>query len=87
MQSGFEWQVVTILVTLVSFIAIFVGCAWKFGSMITKLETLIQNLSNTIEKMEEDQERDKQQILSEIHDHDLRLRSVEQQIIKLEEKK
>ena len=52
MQSGIEWQVVSVIVTLVSFIAIFVGCAWKFGSMITKLETLIENLSNTIEKME-----------------------------------
>ena len=83
MQSGIEWQIVTVIVTLVSFIAIFVGCAWKFGSMITKLETLIQNLSNTITKMEADQEKDKQQILAEIHDHDMRLRSVEKEIIKL----
>lgn len=83
MQSGIEWQVVSVIVTLVSFIAIFVGCAWKFGSMITKLETLIQNLSNTIEKMEAEQEKDKLQILQRIEEHDKRLGHVEKEIIKL----
>lgn len=78
-----EWEVVTLLITLVSFIAIFVGCAWKFATMITKLETLIENLSQTIARIEADQERDKAQILDKIEDHDKRLRQVEKEIFKL----
>lgn len=78
-----EWEVVTLLITLVSFIAIFVGCAWKFASMITKLETLIENLSQTIHRLENEQERDKMQILEKIEDHDKRLRQVEKEIFKL----
>ena len=81
-----EWEVVTLIITLVSFIAIFVGCAWKFASMITKLETLIDNLSQTIERIESEQERDKQQILNKIEDHDLRLRQVEKEIIRIGDK-
>lgn len=78
-----EWEVMGVIITLVSFIAIFVGCAWKFGSMITKLETLIENLSQTIERIEQEQKEDKQQILTRIEDHDNRLRQVEKEIIKL----
>lgn len=81
-----EWEVVTLLITLVSFIAIFVGCAWKFASMITKLETLIENLSVTIDRIEEEQKEDKQQILARIEDHDSRLRQVEKEIVRIGEK-
>ena len=79
-----EWEVVTLLITLVSFIGIFVGCAWKFSSMITKLETLIENLSHTINRLENEQKEDKEQILQKIEDHDKRLRDVEKEIFKLE---
>ena len=78
-----EWSVVTTAITLVSFIGIFVGCAWKFASMITKLETLIESLSQTIDRLENEQKEDKQQILEKIEDHDLRLRHVENEISKL----
>lgn len=78
-----EWEVVTLIITLVSFIAIFVGCAWKFASMITKLETLIENLSHTIDRLETEQKEDKKQILARIEDHDSRLRQVEKEIIRI----
>lgn len=81
-----EWQVVGVIITLVSFIAVFVGCAWKFGSMITKLETLIENLTHTIDRIEAEQKEDKQQILARIEDHDSRLRQVEKEIIRIGEK-
>lgn len=84
--AGIEWQVVSVLVTLVSFIAIFVGCAWRFGSMITKLETLIENLSHTIDRIEQDRKEDKEQILARIEDHDKRLMTVEKDIVKLGDK-
>ena len=78
-----EWEVVTILITLVSFISIFVGCAWKFSGMITKLETLIQNLSETIDRIETEQKQDKEQILTKIEDHDVRIREVECEIVRI----
>lgn len=81
-----EWEVVSVLVTLVSFIAIFVGSAWKFSSMITKLETLIENLSQTIDRIEVEQKEDKQQILTRIEDHDERLRQVEKELVRIGDK-
>lgn len=81
-----EWEVTGVIITLVSFIAIFVGCAWKFGSMITKLETLIENLTHTIDRIEAEQKEDKQQILARIEDHDSRLRQVEKEIIRIGDK-
>ena len=81
-----EWETITMLITLVSFIAIFVGCAWKFASMITKLETLINSLSQTIDRIETEQKEDKQQILTRIENHDERLRQVEKEIIRIGEK-
>lgn len=81
-----EWEVVGVLITLVSFVAIFVGSAWKFGSMITKLETLIENLSQTIDRIEMEQKEDKQVILNRIDDHDMRLRQVEKEIIRIGDK-
>lgn len=86
MGTGYEWQIITVLVTLVSFIAIFVGCAWKFASMITKLETLIENLSQTIDRIETEQKEDKNEILTRINDHDKRLSTVEKEIIRIGEK-
>ena len=71
------------LSVIVPFIAIFAGIAWRFGSMISELKTLIVNLSGTIERLETEQKEDKQQILSRIEDHDLRLRQVEKEIVKL----
>lgn len=81
-----EWQVVGVIITLVSFITVFVGCAWKFAAMITKLETLIENLTHTIDRIEAEQKEDKQQILARIEDHDSRLRQVEKEIIRIGEK-
>ena len=81
---GIEWQVVTVLVTLVSFIAIFVGCAWKFGSMITKLETLIENLSKTIDRIEDEQIKQAEKIEQRLDEHSERIRRVENSIIRLE---
>ena len=80
-----EWEVVSLIITLVSFIAIFVGCAWKFASMITKLETLIENLSQTIIRIETEQKEDKQQILNRIEEHDTRLRQVEKELVRIGE--
>ena len=81
-----EWEVVTLLITLVSFIGVFVGCAWKFASMITKLETLIDSLSQTIDRIEADQKEDKQQILKKIDEHDIRLQQVEKEIVRIGDK-
>ncbi len=81
-----EWEVVTLIITLVSFIGVFVGCAWKFASMITKLETLIENLSQTIDRIEVEQKEDKNEILTKINDHDKRLSTVEKEIIRIGEK-
>lgn len=78
-----EWEVVGVIITLVSFITIFVGCAWKFASMITKLETLIENLSETIDRIEEDQKNDKKEIIEKIENHDARLSQVEKDVVKL----
>ena len=81
-----EWGVVSVLVTLVSFIAVFTGVAWKFASILTKLETLIENLTKTIARIEAEQKEDKLQIMEKIEDHDLRLRQVEKEIIRIGDK-
>ena len=81
-----EWDIVLALSVIVPFIAIFAGIAWRFGSMITELKTMIENLSHTIDRIENEQKEDSKMIMTRIEDHDLRLRQVEKEIIKLGEK-
>lgn len=81
-----EWDVFLVVGSVVSFVAVFAGVAWKFGAMITKLQGLIENLAKTIERIEEDQKSEHMEIMGRLDDHDIRIRQTELTITELTSK-
>lgn len=80
-----QWDIVVTLTVIVPFIVIFASIAWRFGSMISELKTMIENLTDTIKRLETEQKEDKQQILNRIEEHDTRLRQVEKELVRIGE--
>lgn len=72
-----EWDVFIVVGSIVSFVTVFAGVAWKFGSMISKLEGLIVSLSETVNRIEEDQKLNKHEISERLEDHEIRIRQTE----------
>lgn len=80
-----EWSVFLIIAALVSFVGVFVGMAWKFGSLISTLESMIKEASHTIKTLAEDEKADKAEIMAKFDVQDQKIVLIEKDIIRIQE--
>ena len=80
-----EWSVFLIIAALVSFVGVFVGMAWKFGSLISTLESMIKEASQTIKRLADDEKADKAEIMAKFDVQEQKIVLIEKDIIRLQE--
>lgn len=78
-----EWDVIIVLCTVIPIIGVFGGVAWKFGSMLTELKGMINNVTVVVEIIKADHEETNKQINQKLNDHEIRIRETEITLSKL----
>lgn len=78
-----EWDVIIVLCTVIPIIAVFGGIAWKFGSMLTELKGMIENVSMVVDIIKKDHEENNREMTKRLDDHELRIRETEITLSKL----
>lgn len=71
------WEIAIGIFALASFVATFVGAAWKISKVLSTLEVTINMLKQTLEQLQKDSKKEHGELFEKIDDHEQRITKLE----------
>ena len=81
-----EWEVVIVIIALVSFVKIFIDATSKWTEAITELNVTVEQLTKCVEEFKLSNNLSHEKIFKDLDEHDDKLNEHDKRITILEEK-